>query len=354
MKFASKNKILSAFILVLLTGIFLLQKSKLYKSPGRVSSLSTNQEKPQIANVKTSVFKQELESIEPATETSSHMMKPASNIKADKNLTASLDDFEDFVLDGIGDDLRKKLGREVFEIEGIDLIDHPNSITFEFKPELGRKSEYRLFSKNTDENDNVIDGGPLAQTNDGGYIKYEVISVDNENNTYTIKESSGGDFIQAGNNFRVNVGEMPSIENRIFTYNKDGSLVKATDNGLDVTSLFKTVSRLVFPQKDLRVGDKWTCGGEPDSTWKIEASIDSFVQISGHKCVAVSFKEEDEFQSEELDNKWFQLKRSGKYYYDYETMLLVRKEYIESMDGEFAPGIDRFSCYIVMNISETK
>ena len=106
MKFASKIKILSVLILVLLAGIFLLQKSELDKSPNRATSLSTNQEKSQIANVKTPVLKQKGESIEPAKETSSHAMKPANNFKTDKNLTNSLDDFEDFAVDGIGDGLR--------------------------------------------------------------------------------------------------------------------------------------------------------------------------------------------------------------------------------------------------------
>lgn len=353
MKTSTKIKVLSVIIsFLLLGGVFLLQKSKSDKSPDSVSSLSSNQEKPQIRNIKTPA-KQEskVESIKSTGETLSCVMKPASSVKTDENLTASFEDFDDFVVDELGDELRRQLGRNVFEMEAVELTDHPESVVIEFKPEIGSINGYEVFSKACDENGDILQEG-RAITSAVGKWQYEVISVDED--SYTVKESIKGEFVQAGKNFNVSVQKMPPIFEKIFTYRKDGSLIKAEHNGRDVTSLFKPLLRLVFPKKDLSIGDKWKCGGEPDSSWEIEAGIDGFARISEHNCVVVSFKEHADIrQRKELGEiQPTGVTRHGKYYYDSVTMVLVRKEWMETIEGNLGSGVNQMSSYSVMNLAE--
>ena len=348
MKTSNNTKILVVIISVcVLVGVFLLQKSETDKSPDHENRLFSKQEKPQTTNniVPSHNPKSEVKQVKPLEEVRSTTIEPVSNSKASESLVIN-DDLEDFFVDEIGNELRAKLGSHVFEMEPVEITDHPESVVVEFKPELGNIHKYELFSKSCDENGNILDD-PSAATASIGKWKYEVIAVSDDANSFTIKESIGGESIKAGSKFKLSVEKMPPIFEKVFTYAKDGSLLKAEYKGRDVTSTFQQLPHLVFPQKKLRVGDNWVCGEGPESNWKIEANISGFARISGHDCVVVEFEETHQPENAEPGMRRVDsIKRTGKQYYDFEKMMLVRKEYVETMEGDFG----FVSSFVVRNL----
>lgn len=366
MKAISKTKVLFVIIPVLvLVGAFLLRRPVPEKSTEHENPLLSNQETNKAANNTSPVEGQhpEVGLVETVEEKQPLAAEPTKISKKPEELAPIInDDFEDLVLDEIGNQLKKQLGKHVFEMKPIEITNHPESVVIEFRPKLGSVQRYESFVKTCDANGNFLQD-ETGVTSSLGIITRKVAAVDEANNSFTLEEWAGGNVLTAGSQSLIDTRKVEANRKSV-TYSKDGSILKAIVGGQDVTSLFKRPPLLVFPQKELHIGDTWTCPrdpntaykypGDPNPAWKITAKISGFAHISGHDCVVVSIDKNVNLSgmtgNKEGANPPTSLKRRGKRYYDYEKMILVREEYMDVFEEESGPI--KIGGFVVKNLIE--
>lgn len=274
--------------------------------------------------------------------------KVSNSNKVPVDLGKDMGDLEEFIIDEIGDEVRTKLGRHAFEREIVEMTDHPESVYIKFEPETSNIRKYECFSKLCDENGNIIENN-LAITASHGIRKYEIIDVNEDKGTYTVRESIEGEVVKTRKNFHLSTEKIPPLFEKTYTYRSDGTVLKVEQKGRDVTSLYQNVPCLVFPQKELQIGDSWICGGEQDTTWKIKASVSGFVRVSGQPCVVISFDETQKLSIPGVKASF--VERTGKKYYSLDKYLLLHSEYIETTEGKFGP-LNEISNLVVWDLMQ--
>lgn len=66
----------------------------------------------------------------------------------------------------------------------------------------------------------------MAITTSDGIHKYEVVEVNEDKGTYTVREWKEGDVIKARKNFHLFVEKVPPVFEKTFTYGTDGAVLK--------------------------------------------------------------------------------------------------------------------------------